>query len=114
MFKQYLPFVIVGALIALLLIVRFAVGEKEDRWICENGLWIPHGHPASPMPREECGQSVPTRLTFSLSSPAALSTSSVSSTVAPCPAYVNCMPGPDVNRHCIIPPGCENVTQKVY
>ncbi len=31
-----------------------------------------------------------------------------------CPEWVNCMPGPDVGTRCIIPPGCENVTQKAY
>jgi len=31
-----------------------------------------------------------------------------------CPLYVNCMPGPDVNRTCIIPLGCEGHTQKAY
>jgi hypothetical protein len=31
-----------------------------------------------------------------------------------CPEWVNCMPGPDVGTRCIIPPGCENITQKAY
>lgn len=31
-----------------------------------------------------------------------------------CPEWVNCMPGPDVGSRCIIPPGCEGITQKAY
>lgn len=32
-----------------------------------------------------------------------------------CPAYVNCMPTFDAApRPCVIPPGCEGVTEKVY
>jgi len=33
---------------------------------------------------------------------------------ADCPAWVNCMPGPDVSKTCVVPPGCENFTQKAY
>lgn len=31
-----------------------------------------------------------------------------------CPEWVNCMPGPDVIKTCIIPPGCEGFTRKAY
>lgn len=31
-----------------------------------------------------------------------------------CPQWVNCMPGPDVSTTCVVPPGCENYTQKAY
>ncbi len=31
-----------------------------------------------------------------------------------CPEWVNCMPGPDVGTRCVIPPGCEGITQKAY
>lgn len=32
-----------------------------------------------------------------------------------CPAYVNCMPTFDAEpRPCVIPPGCEGITEKVY
>ncbi|BFD25281.1 MAG: hypothetical protein JST_000612 [Candidatus Parcubacteria bacterium] len=32
-----------------------------------------------------------------------------------CPAYVNCMPTSDAEpRPCVIPPGCEGITEKVY
>ena len=39
---------------------------------------------------------------------------SSSQALSRCPEYVNCMPGPDVTRTCVIPPGCEGVTQKAY
>ncbi len=64
MFKKYLPFIIVAALILIVLFVRFGLGGGEDAWLCENGLWVPHGHPAAPMPTEGCGTAVPTTLKF--------------------------------------------------
>lgn len=39
---------------------------------------------------------------------------SSSKALSSCPEWVNCMPGPDVNTRCIIPPGCEGITQKAY
>lgn len=68
MFKKYIPFIVVVALIALVLAVRFGLGDNEDAWLCENGLWVPHGHPASPMPTEGCGGNVRTQLEFASSS----------------------------------------------
>ena len=31
-----------------------------------------------------------------------------------CPEWVNCIPGPDIGTRCVVPPGCENITQKAY
>jgi len=31
-----------------------------------------------------------------------------------CPAYINCMPSIGAPRPCVIPPGCENITQIAY
>lgn len=31
-----------------------------------------------------------------------------------CPAYINCMPMIGEDRPCVIPPGCENITQIAY
>lgn len=31
-----------------------------------------------------------------------------------CPAFINCMPGPDRVGPCSIPPGCEDITQIAY
>ncbi len=96
--------IIVIVLLAALLAVRFLIGGDEDTWLCENGVWVEHGHPSAPMPSAACGRAVPTTLKFATSSPVAGS----------CPEFVNCMPGPDVNRTCVIPPGCEGITQKAY
>ncbi len=37
-----------------------------------------------------------------------------SSTTSSCPRYVNCMPTIGEARPCVIPPGCEGITEKVY
>ena len=31
-----------------------------------------------------------------------------------CPRWVNCMPGPQTNASCVVPPGCDGYTEKVY
>lgn len=31
-----------------------------------------------------------------------------------CPDWINCMPGPDVSRPCVVPVGCEDITQIAY
>ena len=36
--------------------IRFLLGGDEDTWICENGNWVKHGSPNSPMPTDPCGQ----------------------------------------------------------
>ncbi|MCL4404341.1 hypothetical protein M1432_03295 [Patescibacteria group bacterium] len=112
MLKRYLPVIVVVALLAVVLVVRFAAGGGEDNWICDGGLWVPHGHPSAPMPAEGCGGPVPTKIEFSSSTPQA--TSAEPGRPLDCPQYVNCMPGPDVSRTCVIPPGCEGSTEKVY
>ena len=32
--------------------------------------------------------------------------------VATCPEYVNCMPGPDIEKTCKVPVGCGSITKK--
>ncbi len=64
MLKKCLPFIIVAALIALVLFVRFGLGGNEDTWLCDNGQWVRHGNPSAPMPATSCGRSVPTTLKF--------------------------------------------------
>ena len=32
----------------------FRLLSSEDEWICNNGQWVQHGHPSSPMPTEPC------------------------------------------------------------
>jgi hypothetical protein len=47
--------VIVSAILLLasgVLAARFA--SAEDTWVCEEGIWIPHGVPDQPMPEERC------------------------------------------------------------
>jgi hypothetical protein len=35
--------------------IRFFSGP-EDTWLCQNGQWVKHGQPSSPMPTSGCGQ----------------------------------------------------------
>jgi len=39
---------------AALLGIRF-LGGDEDTWLCQNGAWVKHGNPSSPMPTSGCG-----------------------------------------------------------
>ncbi len=112
MLKRFLPLIVVLALLGLVFFVRFWLAGGEDAWICEDGLWVPHGHPAAPMPAEGCGAPVSTKIEFSSSTPQAAPTTP--DRPLNCPQYVNCIPGPDVSRTCVIPPGCDGFTEKVY
>lgn len=40
-------------IVSVVMIFRFSV--KEDKWICEDGQWVKHGNPESPMPQSGCG-----------------------------------------------------------
>lgn len=46
-------------LIALMLTIRFILGGPEDNWICQNNVWVKHGHPSGPEPTTPCGQQNP-------------------------------------------------------
>jgi len=51
----YLIIAIIILLVLLLAGIRLFSGE--DNWMCQNGQWIEHGHPAAPMPpAEKCHQ----------------------------------------------------------
>lgn len=39
---------------------------------------------------------------------------SASSTAVSCPQFINCMPTIGASKPCVIPPGCENITQIAY
>jgi hypothetical protein len=39
---------------ALLLTLRFTLGGSEDTWLCQDGHWVAHGHPAAPPPDADC------------------------------------------------------------
>ncbi len=43
------------AIIAIAVILR----SPEDSWICDNGQWVKHGNPSSPMPTEPCPNGQP-------------------------------------------------------
>ncbi|MFH0852377.1 MAG: GerMN domain-containing protein [bacterium] len=42
---------------AIFLGLRFLT--PEDTWLCQNGQWIKHGNPSSPMPTDGCGTPAP-------------------------------------------------------
>ncbi len=48
-------YIIIG--IVLILMVAFSglkLFSAEDNWICQNGQWVQHGHPAFPAPSVAC------------------------------------------------------------
>ena len=46
--------IILLALLAAWLFIRFVIGGSEDDWICVGGEWVKHGVPSAPMPEKEC------------------------------------------------------------
>lgn len=50
--KIFLGAIIFVCIIALVLVVRFL--NSEDVWLCENGIWVKHGHPDSVPPASIC------------------------------------------------------------
>ncbi len=45
----------IGLVVILLLVFGFLLLKgNEDTWICEDGQWVKHGNPKSPMPTKEC------------------------------------------------------------
>jgi len=53
--KKILTFLGIVVLIVVigLAILMFMRGD-EDTWICENGVWVKHGNPSSPIPQDVC------------------------------------------------------------
>lgn len=49
--KFFIPILLIFAVIFVL---RFVLGGPEDSWICQNGQWVKHGNPGSPMPVSPC------------------------------------------------------------
>jgi len=53
---------------AIFLGLRFLT--PEDTWICQNGQWVKHGNPSSPMPTSGCGTPTPEQdITMTLPQP---------------------------------------------
>lgn len=55
--KFIIAIIIILAIIAIVVILR----SPEDSWICQNGQWVKHGNPSSPMPTSGCGTSQSTQ-----------------------------------------------------
>ena len=46
-------------IVTIVILVILAIGSirlfsKEDDWMCQNGIWIEHGHPSFPAPTTPC------------------------------------------------------------
>ena len=52
----------IGLVVILLIIfsVLILFRANEDTWICDNGQWVKHGNPKSPMPTKKCVDKAPT------------------------------------------------------
>ena len=78
--------VILILIIGVILVVRFLFGGPEDTWICDNGQWIKHGNPKTPMPTTDCGQQKDSDV---ISTP---EDSSPDNTIADSPETINSVP----------------------
>jgi hypothetical protein len=50
---------VLGVMVIILVGVlgyRIFLSGEGDTWICDNGGWIKHGSPSTPMPSGECGE----------------------------------------------------------
>lgn len=47
-------FLIVFILIAVIAILRFS--SQEDTWLCDEGIWVQHGHPLAARPTTPCNE----------------------------------------------------------
>ena len=50
--KIFIVFILALAVFAVTVFFKFISGE--DGWICSNGEWVRHGHPAAPQPKIPC------------------------------------------------------------
>lgn len=47
--------IIVAVIVFIILSVFAYIRFNEDTWFCQNGQWVKHGHPSSPIPTNGCG-----------------------------------------------------------
>lgn len=52
--KNTIILVSIIAIIAIAILSLRFLGGNEDAWICQNGEWVKHGNPNTPMPSELC------------------------------------------------------------
>lgn len=50
--SKFIVFAIILALFIGIFSIRFFSGE--DNWVCQNGVWVEHGHPDFPAPNTIC------------------------------------------------------------
>ncbi len=48
--------IIILVVLSIISVFLVRLMSGEDNWICKNGQWITHGHPAGPPPDTRCGQ----------------------------------------------------------
>lgn len=56
MVKKFILITCVLVLGAALFFISARILTGEDVWLCQNGQWVKHGSPSSPMPTTGCGQ----------------------------------------------------------
>jgi hypothetical protein len=54
--KKFSIAVLIFSVIMIISALGIRIFSGEDDWICENGKWIKHGNPSSPMPVSGCGK----------------------------------------------------------
>lgn len=52
--RKIFIFIIAFIIILLFVAASLRVFTPEDSWLCQNGVWVEHGHPSAPMPARIC------------------------------------------------------------
>jgi len=47
-------FILVALVIMVLFIIGLRFASAEDAWLCQDGIWVRHGQPASGSPALSC------------------------------------------------------------
>ncbi|MBU0612278.1 hypothetical protein KKA39_00920 [Patescibacteria group bacterium] len=54
--------IFVTAIVIILVILGMRFLSREDNWICQDGQWVKHGNPSSPIPETGCGDGADDRV----------------------------------------------------
>jgi len=49
-----MKYVYLAIVLVILSVMTIRLFSGEDDWMCQNGQWVKHGQPSSPMPQTEC------------------------------------------------------------
>ncbi|MCJ7740355.1 hypothetical protein MUP32_03500 [Candidatus Microgenomates bacterium] len=47
-------YIFLAIILVILSVMTIRLFSGEDDWMCQNGQWVKHSQPSSPMPQTEC------------------------------------------------------------